>query len=46
VKQKSSVNETKINNNKIKNINCLYYPVNEKFMILNTYTINKNIKKE
>jgi len=35
-KQKSFSNETKINSNRIKKINLLYYLVNVKFMLLNT----------
>jgi len=36
-KQKSSSNETKINNNKVKKITFVYYLVNEIFMLLNTW---------
>jgi len=35
VKQKSYLNETKINNNRVKKIIFLYYLVNENFIILN-----------
>jgi len=35
-KQKSSSNETKINNKRVKKIIFLYYLVNEMFMLLNT----------
>jgi len=37
VKQKNSLHETKINNNRVKKINFLNYLVNEIFMLLNTY---------
>jgi len=36
VKQNCSLDETKINNNKVKKIIFLYYLVNERFMLLNT----------
>ena len=36
-KQKSSSNEIKINNNRVKKINFSYFLVNERFMLLNTW---------
>jgi len=36
MKQRVSLNETKINNNKVKKIIFLHYLVNEMFMLLNT----------
>jgi len=36
-KQKNFSNETKVNNNRVKKINFLYYLVNERFMLLNTW---------